>query len=216
MIGLAAAAAILLAPATAGADGGPGRLPLSVVVHATGARDVSYAIDVHNSTDHPVPDAVITQQLPPSLDYLAAAPPPRRTGRHLTWTLAIPAHGTTRIVTSTVAVAPADGNRLGARPLAHADQADQAAGTVVHGHHGWHLRQPRPTTTVCAREDTGPQACATSRGAQPTRTLSHWGRTALVTGGVGGAIALAASLGGVRAWRRRRAAGALERAGVEG
>lgn len=58
MIGLAAAA-IPLAPAIAGASSHPGRLPLSVVVHATGARDVSYAIDVHTSTDHPVPDAAV-------------------------------------------------------------------------------------------------------------------------------------------------------------
>jgi len=212
MIGLAAAA-ILLAPAISGADGPPVRLPLSVVVHASGARDVSYAIDVHNSTDRTVPDAVVTQQLPPGLEYRAATPIPHRIGRrHLTWTLAIPAHGTARIVTTTVGAAPAHGHRLGARPLAHVTQA----GAADHGHHGPHLRPPPPTTTVCAREDAGPQACATGRGAQPTRALSHWERTALVIGAVGGAVALAASFGGVRGWRRRRAAGALERAGVEG
>jgi hypothetical protein len=63
MIGLAAAA-ILLAPVSAPADGHKG--PLSVVVHASGAQDVSYTIEVHNTTDHAVPDAVITQQVPPA------------------------------------------------------------------------------------------------------------------------------------------------------
>jgi uncharacterized repeat protein (TIGR01451 family) len=206
MIGLAAAA-ILLAPAVAGAGGHPGRPPLSVVVHATGARDVSYAIDVHNSADRPVADAVVTQLLPPGLDYLAATPPARRTGRRLTWTLAIPAHGTLRIVTTTVG-----GHRLGARPLAHVTQA----GAAEHGHHGRHLGRAQPATTVCAGEDAGPQACATGPGARPARTLTHWEHIALLIAGVGGAAAVAALFAGRWARRRRRRAGVLERAGVEG
>jgi len=104
MIGLAAAV-ILLTPVSAPGDGGhaaPLSVALSVraVAGQAGGQDVSYAIVVRNTTDRAVPDAVITQQLPASLDYTGATPTPHRTGRHLTWTLAIPAHGTARITTT--------------------------------------------------------------------------------------------------------------------
>ncbi|WP_194926989.1 DUF11 domain-containing protein [Catenulispora pinisilvae] len=176
--------------------------PLSVAVQAGGGQDVSYAIEVRNTTDHPVPDAVITQQLPPGVDYVAATPAPHRTGRHLTWTLAIPAHGTARITTTGAA-----GHHLGARPLAHVTQAGT---TLHHGHH----RQP--TTTVCAGEDTGPRACATGRGALRSEALTRWerGGMALAMAGAGAVAALCFAGLGLR--RRRRVAGALERAGVEG
>jgi uncharacterized repeat protein (TIGR01451 family) len=198
MIGLAAAAILLAstavpAPVAAPASAGP----LSVAVQASGGQDVSYAIVVRNTADHAVPDAVITQQLPPSMDYVAATPVPQRTGHHLSWTLTIPAHGTARITTTGAA-----GHHLGARPLDHVTQA----GTLHHGHH----RQLM--TTVCVREDTGPQACATGRGALRPESLSRWEHGALAIGSF--AAVLAACFGGVRIWRRRRVVGALERAGV--
>ena len=174
--------------------------PLSVAVQASGGQDVSYAIEVRNTTDHPVPDAVITQQLPAGLDYVAATPAPHRTGRHLTWTLAIPAHGTARITTTGAA-----GHHLGARPLAHVTQAGT---TLHHGHH----RQP--TTTVCAGENTGPRACATGRGALRSEALTRWERGAMAMAGAGAVAALCFAGLGLR--RRRRVAGAPERAGVEG
>ncbi|MEY9931180.1 putative repeat protein (TIGR01451 family) [Catenulispora sp. GP43] len=200
MIGLAAAA-ILLAPLSAPAGGHPA--PLSVAVQASGAQDVSYAIEVRNTTDQTVTDAVITQQLPPGLDYVAATPAPHRTGRHLSRTLTIPAHGTARIATTGAA-----GHHLAARPLDHVTQA----GPEHHGHR-------QPLTTVCAREDTGPQSCATGRGALRPQTVSDRERGTLVTAGAATAT-IAALLAGTRLRRRRRrrrrTAGALERAGVEG
>jgi len=207
MIGLAAAA-ILLAPMSASTLSGAADVhvsplsaaadglasPLSVAVQASGGQDVSYAIVVRNTTDHVVPDAVITQQLPPSMDYVTAIPPAHRTGRHLTWTLAIPAHSTARITTTSAAA-----HHVGARPLAHVTQA----GTLHHGHRG------ATTTTVCASEDTGPQSCATGRGALRPEALSRGeSDAALVAGGVGGAAVV--WLAGLAVWRRRR------RARVEG
>lgn len=203
MIGLAAAV-ILLTPVSTPGDGGhaaPLSVALSVraVAGQAGGQDVSYAIVVRNTTDRAVPDAVITQQLPASLDYTGATPTPHRTGRHLTWTLAIPAHGTARITTTGAA-----GHHLEARPLDHVTQA----GTVHRGH------DRQLTTTVCAREDTGPQACATGRSTLHGESLSRWERAAAALACLTGAAA--ACLGGARVWRRRRASAALGRAGVEG
>jgi uncharacterized repeat protein (TIGR01451 family) len=200
MIGLAAAA-ILLTPVSAPGDGhvAPLSVAVAVAVQAGGGQDVSYAIVVRNTTDRAVPDAVITQQLPAGLDYIAAIPTPHRAGQHLTWTLAIPAHGTARITTTGAA-----GHHLEARPLDHV----MPAGTVHRGHH----RQLM--TTVCVREDTGPQACATGHSTLRADSLSRWERGAAALAGLGGAAA--ASFGGARVWRRRRATAALGRAGVEG
>ncbi|WP_194920760.1 DUF11 domain-containing protein [Catenulispora rubra] len=205
MIGLAAAA-ILLTPVSAPGDGGhPAPLSVALSVQASGAQadggqDVSYAIVVRNTSDRAVPDAVITQQLPASLDYTGATPTPHRTGRHLTWTLAIPAHGTAHITTT-----GATGHHLEARPLDHATQA----GTVHRGHH------QQLTTTVCARDagggDTGPQACATGHSTLHAESLSRWEGTAAALAGLTGASA--ACFGAARLRRRRRASG---RAGVEG
>lgn len=204
MIGLAAAAVLLATamPTTAGAHASP----LSVAVRASGGQDVSYAIVVRNTTDHAVPDAVITQQLPPGMDYIAATPPPHRTGRHLSWSVAIPAHGTARITTTGAA-----GHRGGARPLDHVTPA----GALHHGHHR------HATTTVCVREDTGPQSCATGRGALRPESLSRWEGGALALGFAGAAATVL--LTATRAWRRRpgrgrrrqSAADVLERAGIE-
>lgn len=203
MIGLAAAAAIVLAPLPApAADSHTG--PLSVAVHATGTQNVSYAIDVHNTTNHTVPDAIITQQLPPNLDYVTATPPPHRTGRRLSWTLAIPAHGTARITTTGTA-----GRHRGARPLDHVTQS----GVLHRGSHR------HPATTVCVREDTGPQSCATGRGALRPESLSRWESGALALGFAGAAVtALLTAMrvrGRRRRGRRRSPADALERVGVE-
>ncbi|MBS2535111.1 DUF11 domain-containing protein [Catenulispora sp. NF23] len=199
-----AVAGILVTPTCASADStvvSDGHSdPLSVAVQASGGQDVSYAIEVRNTTDQPVTDAVITQQLPAGLDYVAATPAPRRSGHHLTWTLAIPAHGTARITTT-----GAVGHHLGARPLAHVTQAGT---TLHHGHH------PQPTTTVCAGENTGPRACATGRGALRPETLTRFERGAMAMACAGAMAALCFAGLGLR--RRRRAAGALERAGVEG
>lgn len=200
MIGLAATAAILLAPLSAPAGGHPA--PLSVAIQATGAQDVSYAIKISNTTAYTVTDAVITQQLPSGLDYVTATPAPHRTDRHLTWTLTIPAHGTARITTT-----GAPGHHLAARPLDHITQA----GTPHHGHH------PHPTTTVCAREDTGPQSCATGRGALHPQPVSHSERATLTLAAAAAAtIAALLAAPRFRRGRRRRAANALERVGVEG
>jgi len=217
MIGLAAAAILLapmsastlsgaadvhVSPLSAAADGPAS--PLSVAVQASGGQDVSYAIVVRNTTGHVVPDAVITQQLPSSMDYVAADPPPHRTGRRLSWTLAIPAHGTARITTT-----GATGRHRGARLLDHVTQSGAL-------HRGRHRRQ---TTTVCVREDTGPQSCATGRGAPRPESLSHWESSALALGFAGAAAsALLIAMrvrGRRRRGRRRSAADALERAGVE-
>ncbi|MEY9862763.1 putative repeat protein (TIGR01451 family) [Catenulispora sp. GAS73] len=208
MIGLAAAA-ILLTPVSPPGDGGHAA-PLSVALsvqagggRADGGQDVSYAIVVRNTTDRAVPDAVITQQLPANLDYTGGTPTPHRTGSHLTWTLAIPAHGTARITTTGAAE-----RHLEARPLDHVTQAD----TVHRGHH----RQL--TTTVCARDagggDTGPQACATGHSTLHAQSLSRWERTAAALACLTGTAA--ACLGAARVWRRRRASTAPGRAGVEG
>jgi hypothetical protein len=156
---------------------------LSVAVEAGGGPDVSYAIQVHNTTGRAVPDAVITQRLPPNLDYVDAVPPPERTGQNLTWTLAIPAHGTARITTTGTA-----DRHLGGRPLAHVTQAG-----ALHDPH------PQLTTTVCVREDTGPQACATGRSALRESTLPGWGRIAL------GPAIVALTAGAWYLWRRRTA-----------
>ena len=219
MIGLAAA--ILLTPVSAPGSGTAGyagpaahpgyavyaghagpAAPLSVAVQTSGGRDVSYAIVVRNTTDRAVSDAVVTQQLPASLDFTGATPTPQRTGRHLTWTLAIPAHGTAHITTTG---APA--GRLGARPLDHVTQA----GALRRGHHG------QLTTTVCVREDAGPEACAIGRSTLRAHALSRGERIA--AGMACAAGVTAACLGAVRVWRRRRRRGAgraLGRAGVEG
>ena len=162
---------------------------------------------VRNATDHAVPNAVITQQLPSSMDYVAATPPPHRTGRNLSWTLAIPAHGIARITTTGAA-----GRHLGARPLDHVTQA----GALHHGHHR-HLM-----TTVCVREGTGRQACVTGRGALRQESLPRWESGALALGFAGAAALVLLAV--TRVWgrrqqargrRRRSAADALERAGVE-
>src|SRR5205823_4890063 len=114
---------------------------VSVAVHATGTaragQRVSYAIEVRNPTDHAMPDTVVTQQLPPNLAFLAASPAAHRDGdgRHLTWTLAVPAHGVTRITMTGAAGRP------------HHE-------SLVHsGRHAY------LTTTVCVQEDQGVPAC---------------------------------------------------------
>ncbi|ACU70868.1 conserved hypothetical protein [Catenulispora acidiphila DSM 44928] len=206
MIGLAAAAMLLVpttatgAPAATAAPDLPAALSaLSVAVQATGGQDVSYAIVVHNTTDHAVPDALITQQLPPSLHYITATPPPHHTGHHLTWTLTIPAHGTTRITTTSAA-----DHHLAARPLDHTPQP----GTPHRGHHQQQL------TTVCVREATGPQSCATEPAAPGPHPLPRRQHAALTT--TAAATTAAALLAATRLRRRRRTPRALERAGVEG
>jgi uncharacterized repeat protein (TIGR01451 family) len=185
MIGLAAAATIVLAPLpTAAAGGHTG--PLSVAVRTSGTRDVSYTIEVHNTTDRTVPDAIITQRLPASLHYVAASPTPHRTGRDLTWTLTIPPRGTAYITTT------------------------GAADAVHHGHHRtlW--------TTVCAREDDGPPDCATGRGTLRPPARSPWERGGLALGAAGGAVAAVLVGLRVRRRRVANANGAVERAGVGG
>jgi uncharacterized repeat protein (TIGR01451 family) len=205
MIGLAAAVILLAAMSASAMSAAADASPLSVAVQASGSQDVSYAIVVRNSADYAVPDAVITQQLPSSMDYVAANPPPHRTGRRrLSWSLAIPAHGTVRITTTGTT-----GRHRGARPLDHVTQS----GVLHRGSHR------HPATTVCVREDTGPQSCATGRGALRPESLSRWESGALALGFAGAAVtALLTAMrvrGRRRRGRRRSPADALERVGVE-
>ncbi|GAA2021789.1 hypothetical protein GCM10009839_18660 [Catenulispora yoronensis] len=165
-----------------------------MAVRATGGavhegQHVSYAIEVRNGTDHALPDAVVTQQLPANLAFVTASPTARREGHRLTWTLALPAHGIARISMTGAAGRP---HHWGSRPV-----GDQA---VAHGG-----RHGQIATTVCVRADadTGILACATGRSALRANRMPRWQRSAaafgLLVAVVGGALA------GARIWWRRRA-----------
>ncbi|GAA1973902.1 hypothetical protein GCM10009838_37330 [Catenulispora subtropica] len=173
---------------------------VSVAVHASGTavhegQRVSYAIEVHNGTGHAMLEAVVTQQLPPNLAFVAAFPAARREGRRLTWTLAVPAHGTTRITMTGAARRP---HRLGSRLV-----TDQAA---AHGG-----RRPQLATMVCVREDpaAGPLACATGRSTLRPDRMPHRLKGVAAGGTAAGAVG-AWSLG-VRVRRRRRSAQVSQR-----
>lgn len=129
-----------------------------MAVHTSGnvreGQRVSYAIEVRNATDRALPEAVVTQQLPPNLEFVAASPTARRDGRHLSWTLAVPAHGVARITMTGAAEHP------------HHQ-------SLVHSGRHSHL-----TTTVCVSEDDGVLACATGRSALLSDGAPRWQRGA--------------------------------------
>ncbi|NUP50491.1 MAG: DUF11 domain-containing protein, partial [Catenulispora sp.] len=153
LAGAALAAALSVTPVAHAADGG-----VSVAVHTSGnAREgqrVSYAIEVRNATDHALPEAVVTQQLPADLAFVAATPTARRDGRHLSWTLDLPAHGVARITMTGAAEHP------------HHQ-------SLVHSGRHSHL-----TTTVCVRGDDGVLACATGSSALRSGGAPRWRRSA--------------------------------------
>lgn len=152
---------------------------MSVAVHASATahegQRVSYAIEIRNPTDHAMRDAVVTQQLPANLAFLAASPTAHRDGRHLSWTLAVPAHGVVRITMT------------------------GSAGRPHHQSLGHSGRRAYLTTTVCVRGDSGSLACTKGRSALRMDRTPSWQR-GVAAASLAGAV-FGAALVGVRLWR---------------